>query len=124
MNQVVLVGRLTKDPDIRYSESGNGVARYTLAVDRRFHKEGDPSADFIPCIVFGKGVEFAEKYLHTGIKIGVVGRIQTGSYTNRDGNKVYSTDVIVDSQEFVESKAKSDEPAFVPVNVDEALPFV
>ena len=108
MNKVILVGRLTRDPDIRYSsgETQTAVARYTLAVDRRFKRQGDDqTADFINCVVFGKGAEFAENYLHQGIKIGVTGRIQTGSYTNRDGQKVYTTDVVVEEQEFVESKA-------------------
>lgn len=110
MNKVILVGRLTRDPDIRYSsgETQTAVARYTLAVDRRFKRQGDDqTADFINCVVFGKGAEFAENYLHQGIKIGVTGRIQTGSYTNRDGQKVYTTDVVVEEQEFVESKAAS-----------------
>ena len=108
MNKVILVGRLTRDPDIRYSsgDTQTAVARYTLAVDRRFKRQGDDqTADFISCVVFGKGAEFAENYLHQGIKIGVTGRIQTGSYTNKDGQKVYTTDVVVEEQEFVESKA-------------------
>lgn len=110
MNKVILVGRLTRDPDIRYSsgETQTAVARYTLAVDRRFKRQGDDqTADFINCVVFGKGAEFAENYLHQGIKIAVTGRIQTGSYTNKDGQKVYTTDVVVEEQEFVESKAAS-----------------
>ncbi len=110
MNKVILVGRLTRDPDIRYSsgESQTAVARYTLAVDRRFKRQGDDqTADFINCVVFGKGAEFAENYLHQGIKIAVTGRIQTGSYTNRDGQKVYTTDVVIEEQEFVESKTAS-----------------
>lgn len=110
MNKVVLMGRLTRDPDIRYTqgEQGTAVAHYTLAVDRRFRRNADgQTADFIPCTVFGRGAEFAEKYFHKGIKIAVTGRIQTGSYTNRDGVRVYTTDVIVDEQEFAESKAAS-----------------
>lgn len=108
MNKVILVGRLTRDPDIRYSsgETQTAVARYTLAVERRFKRQSDSqTADFINCVVFGKGAEFAENYLHQGIKIAVSGRIQTGSYTNREGQKVYTTDVVVEEQEFVESKA-------------------
>ena len=110
MNKVILMGRLTRDPDIRYStgESATAVARYTLAVDRRFRREGDQTADFIGCVAFGRNAEFAEKYLHQGTKIVAVGRIQTGSYTNRDGQKVYTTDVVVEEQEFAESKSVSD----------------
>lgn len=105
MNRVILIGRLTRDPDVRNNTQDNIFARYTLAVYRRYKKDGEQSADFINCVAFGKGAEFAEKYLHQGTKIAVEGRIQTGSYTNRDGNKVYTTDVIVDNQEFAESKA-------------------
>lgn len=108
MNKVILMGRLTRDPDIRYSSGENqtAVARYTLAVDRRFKRQNDDqTADFINCVVFGKGAEFAENYLHQGIKIAVTGRIQTGSYTNREGQKVYTTDVVVEEQEFAESKS-------------------
>ena len=107
MNRVILMGRLTRDPEIRYSqgESATAVARYTLAVDRRFNRNGDENnADFIGCVAFGKQAEFAERYLHKGIKMLVTGRIQTGSYTNRDGVKVYTTDVVVEDQEFAESK--------------------
>ena len=106
MNKVIEIGRLTKDPEIRYSQGANTtcVARYTLAVDRKFKQEGQPTADFINCIAFGKLGEFAEKYLHKGVKIAVTGRIQTGSYTNKDGNKVYTTDVVVEECEFAESK--------------------
>lgn len=108
MNKAILMGRLTRDPEIRYS-SGNeptAIARYTLAVDRRYKRQGDDkTADFINCVVFGRGAEFAENYLHQGTKIVVVGRIQTGSYTNKDGHKVYTTEVIVEEQEFAESKA-------------------
>ena len=108
MNKVILMGRLTRDPELRYSQGQNDmpIARYTLAVDRRFgKKEGEQNADFIPCVAFGKSAEFAEKYLHQGVKIAVCGRIQTGSYTNRDGNKVFTVDVIVEEQEFAESKS-------------------
>ena len=110
MNKTVLMGRLTADPQVRYSQGDNAtaVARYTLAVDRQFKRDGDQSADFINCIAFGKRGEFAEKYLRKGTKIAVVGRIQTGSYTNKDGQKVYTTDVVVEEQEFAESKATSD----------------
>ncbi len=108
MNRVVLMGRLTKDPDIRQSQAAEPVtiARYTLAVDRRRGKseDGQQSADFISCVAFGKAGEFAEKYLHKGSKICVSGRIQTGSYTRQDGTKAYTTDVVVDGQEFAESK--------------------
>ena len=110
MNKVILMGRLTRDPEVRYSagESSTAVARYTLAVDRRFRRDGsDQTADFIGCVAFGKSAEFAEKYLHQGTKICVTGRIQTGSYTNREGQKVYTTDVVVEDQEFAESKAAS-----------------
>ena len=117
MNKVILMGRLTRDPDIRYSagENATAVARYTLAVDRRFKRDGEPSADFINCVAFGRSAEFAEKYFHQGIKIAITGRIQTGSYTNREGNKVYTTDVIVEDQEFAESKNASAESAARPM---------
>jgi len=108
MNKVILMGRLTRDPEVRYSQGDNAsaVARYTLAVDRRFKREGDgQTADFINCVAFGRSAEFAERYLRQGTKIAVTGRIQTGSYTNRDGVKVYTTDVVVEEQEFAESKA-------------------
>ena len=100
------MGRLTRDPDIRYSGQDNtkAVARYTLAVDRRFKKDGEDSADFISCVAFGKAAEFAENYLRKGIKILVEGAIRTGSYTNKDGQKVYTTDVVVENSEFAESK--------------------
>ena len=109
MNKVVLVGRLTRDPEVRYSQGNNAtaVARYTVAVDRRFKRDGEPTADFIPCVIFGRSAEFAEKYFRQGLKIIVSGRIQTGSYTNRDGQKVYTTEVVVEEQEFAESKAAS-----------------
>lgn len=113
MNKVILMGRLTRDPDVRYSQGENAtaVARYTLAVDRRFKRDGDQSADFIGCVSFGRQAEFAEKYLRQGTKIAITGRIQTGSYTNRDGQKVYTTDVVVEEQEFAESKAAAGEHA-------------
>ncbi len=106
MNKIILMGRLTKDPEVRYSQGNNSmaIARYTLAVDRKFKRDGEPTADFINCIAFGKNGEFAEKYLHKGIKILVEGRWQSGSYTNRDGQKVYTNDCVVESCEFAESK--------------------
>ena len=109
MNKVILMGRLTRDPDVRYTQGDNTmcIARYTLAVDRRFSRGGNNdgnSADFIPCVVFGKPAEFTERYLKKGTKIAVTGRIQTGSYTNRDGVKVYTTEVVVEDQEFAESR--------------------
>lgn len=146
MNRVILMGRLTRDPEIRYSqgESATAVARYTLAVDRRFNRNGDENnADFIGCVAFGRQAEFAERYLHKGIKMLVTGRIQTGSYTNQEGQKVYTTDVVVEDQEFAESKAASEqssggfqpagrpEPSAaagdgfmnIPDGIDEELPF-
>ncbi|MDO4478067.1 MAG: single-stranded DNA-binding protein [Lachnospiraceae bacterium] len=110
MNQVVLMGRLTRDPEVRYSgaDASTAVARYTLAVDRRFKRDGDATADFIGCVAFGRSAEFAEKYLRKGVKICISGRIQTGSYTNKDGNRVYTTDVVVENQEFAESRAASE----------------
>ena len=114
MNKVILMGRLTRDPEVRYSQGDNSmaIARYTLAVDRRFNRNNDESsADFIGCVAFGRAGEFAEKYFRKGLKVLVTGRIQTGSYTNRDGQKVYTTDVVVEDQEFAESKAASDSNA-------------
>lgn len=108
MNRVVLMGRLTKDPDVRYTQGNDpkAVARYSLAVDRKTKDaSGNRQADFISCVAFGKGGEFAEKYLHKGMKICITGRIQTGSYTKQDGTKVYTTDVVVEEQEFCEKVA-------------------
>ena len=107
MNKVILMGRLTRDPEVRYSQGENAtaVARYSLAVDRRFRREGEATADFINCVAFGRNAEFAERYLRQGTKIAITGRIQTGSYTNRDGVKVYTTDIVVEEHEFAESKA-------------------
>ena len=107
MNKVILMGRLTRDPDVRYSQGENpmAIARYTLAVDRRFKRDGEQSADFINCLAFGRSAEFAEKYFKQGTKIAVSGRIQTGSYTHREGVKVYTTEVVIEEQEFAESKA-------------------
>ncbi len=110
MNKVILMGRLTRDPDIRYTSGDNqtAIARYSLAVNRSYVREGEADADFINCVAFGRNAEFAEKYLKKGTKIAVVGRIQTGSYTNKDNVKVYTTDVVVENQEFAESKAASE----------------
>lgn len=108
MNKVILIGRLTADPEIRATQSGKTVASYRLAVDRAFKSEGQPEADFINCIAFGKGAEFAEKYLHKGMKIALEGRIQTRNYDDRDGKKVYVTEIIVEHHEFCESKRSSD----------------
>jgi len=122
MNKAILMGRLTRDPEIRYSQGADGsnaIARYTVAVDRRRRTNGDgteQTADFIGCVAFGRSAEFAEKYLHQGTKVIVTGRIQTGNYTNKDGQKVYTTEVIVEEQEFAESKASaaSNEAAYAP----------
>ena len=110
MNKVILIGRLCADPEVRYSQNQNqtAVARYRLAVDRRFKREGEQTADFISCVAFGKVAEFAEKYLRQGTKIAITGRIQTGSYTNKDGQKIYTTDVVVEEQEFAESRAEAE----------------
>lgn len=110
MNKTILMGRLTRDPEVRYTQGDNtsAVARFTLAVDRRFKRDGDQqTADFISCVAFGKTGEFIERYCHQGTKLVVEGRIQTGSYTNKDGQKVYTTDVVVEQVEFAESKAAS-----------------
>ena len=128
MNKAILMGRLTRDPDITYKTDANGnqlaIARYTLAVDRRYKKDGEQTADFIRCVAFGKNGEFAEKYFHQGIKIVIEGRIQTGSYQDNDGKTVYTTDVIVEGQEFAESKkAKPDDDGFANVPDDVELPF-
>lgn len=142
MNKVILMGRLTRDPDIRHSagENSTAVARYTLAVDRRYKRDGEAGADFISCVAFGRSAEFAQKYFRQGLKVVITGRIQTGSYTNRDGNKVYTTDVAVEEQEFAENKAagqttnsgsqQKPEPQVdadgfmnIPDGIDEELPF-
>ena len=148
MNQVVLMGRLTRDPEVRYSggESSLAIARYTLAVDRRFKRDGEPTADFINCVAFGRTAEFAERYFHKGTKLVISGRIQTGSYTNKEGVRVFTTQVVVENQEFAESKAASDESSRsyqapqphaaapapdtmgdgfmnIPEGIDEELPF-
>ena len=147
MNKVILMGRLTRDPEVRYSQGENAlaIARYTLAVDRRAaRREGEATADFINCVAFGRSAEFAERYLRQGTKIVVSGRIQTGSYTNRDGQKVYTTEVVIEESEFAESKANSSAPSNnsyqaspapspsadigdgfmnIPDGIDEELPF-
>ena len=109
MNKVIIIGRFTRDPEIKYStgENATATARFSLAVNRRFkNKEGNYDADFINCVAFGKTAEFIEKYFSKGMAIGITGRIQTGSYTNKEGQKVYTTDVVVEETEFVESKNK------------------
>lgn len=129
MNKVILVGRTTKDAEVRYSND-KAVARLTLAVDRRFSKDGEQGADFINCVAFGKTAEFFEKFGNKGVKFVVEGRIQTGSYTNKDGQKVYTTDVVVEQAEFAESKKtdaapKTDNDGFmsIPDGLEEHLPF-
>jgi len=138
MNKVTLIGRSTKDADVRYSQGDKpmAIARISLAVDRKFKQEGQPTADFINCIAFGKTAEVIEKYVVKGTKIAVVGRIQTGSYTNKDGQKVYTTDVVIDELEFCESRnsqqsnsqpapAPSGDMGFmnIPDGIDDGLPF-
>lgn len=123
MNKVILLGRLTRDPDIRYTQGAEpmAIARYTLAVDRRIRREGEAAADFISCVAFGKIAEVAEKYLNKGTKIIISGRLQTGSYTERDGRKVYTTEVIVEDQGFAESKKSQND--FMDIPEGEKLPF-
>ena len=145
MNKVILMGRLTRDPEVRYSQgdASTAIARFSLAVDRRFKRDGDDqTADFINCVAFGRTAEFMERYARRGTKFVVEGRIQTGSYTNKDGQKVYTTDVVVEQVEFAESKASNDSnggyvPADrpspsgaagdgfmnIPDGIDEELPF-
>lgn len=140
MNSTNLTGRLTRDPEVRYTDGGSTVARFTLAVDRRFKTENGPTADFISCVAFGKTAEFIEKWFTKGIKMELSGRIQTGSYTNKDGQKVYTTDVAAEQVGFGESKAVSqgrengqEESGFgqagddgfmnIPDGIDEELPF-
>ena len=134
MNKVILSGRLVADPEVRYSQGATStcVARYRLAVDRRFKQDGQPTADFISCVAFGKAGEFAEKYFKKGTKIAVVGRIQTGSY-EKDGQKVYTTDIVVEEQEFAESKKDEQEQpqpspvgdgfVNIPEGIEDELPF-
>lgn len=139
MNKVILMGRLTRDPDVRYTREQTCIARYTLAVDRRIKRENEQAADFINCVVFGKSGEFAEKYFRKGMKIAITGRIQTGSYTNKEGQKVYTTDIVVEEQEFAESKNNAQQAApqqagqkqnesldgfmSIPEGIEEELPF-
>jgi len=143
MNKAILVGRLTRDPEVRYSTGDNpmAIARYTLAVDRRFKRDNEATADFINCVAFGKSGEFAEKYLRQGIKIIITGRIQTGSYTNKEGQKIYTTEIVVEDHEFAESKSSNttqqnnnsrpnpnsteNQAGFmnIPDGIDEELPF-
>lgn len=132
MNKMIAMGRLTRDPEVR-NANGTSIARYSLAVDRKYKKEGEPAADFFNCVAFGKGAEFAEKYLRQGTKIVAVGRMQTDNYTDKNGNKVYAWQFIVEEQEFAESKAASDQAAkpatqdaeFVEAPDDvEDLPFI
>lgn len=140
MNKVILMDRLTRDPEVRYSNGENAiaVARFSLAVDRRFKRDGEQNADFISCVAFGKNAEFIEKYFHKGMRMTLAGRIQTGNYTNKEGNKVYTTDVFVEECEFAESKKASEEKHAgaapnnasgsdgfmnIPDGIDEELPF-
>lgn len=111
MNKVILLGRLVRDPETRYGDANDSMAvcRYTLAVDKKFKKDGEATADFINCISFGKIAEFAEKYFTKGLRVAVSGRIQTGSYTNRDGQKVYTTDVVVEEHEIAQSRSEANE---------------
>ncbi len=149
MNKAILIGRLTRDPEVRYSQGENStaIARFTLAVDRRFQRNGDTqTADFIGCVAFGKQAEFVERYFKQGMKMVLAGRIQTGSYTNKDGQKVYTTDIIAEDIEFAESKGSNGDSGFqqggshkefrpepssamgdgfmnIPDGIDEELPF-
>lgn len=137
MNSVQLTGRLTRDPEVRYTDGGSTIARFTLAVNRRYKSESGPDADFISCVAFGKTAEFIEKYFIKGRKMDLNGRIQTGSYTNKDGQKVYTTDIVVENAEFGESKntqgnnsnsgydSNGVDDGFmnIPEGIDEELPF-
>lgn len=134
MNSVQLIGRLTRDPEVRYTDGGASIARFSLAVDRRFKQENGADADFINIVSFGKTAEFIEKYFHKGMKIALNGRIQTGSYTDKDGKKIYTTDIVAENVEFCESKgtsANNDAPApasdgdfmSVPDGIEDELPF-
>ncbi len=120
MNTVALVGRLTKNPIVTYSQNGSSITKFTLAVDRRFKREGEPTADFLNIVVFGKTGEFIEKYFRKGDPISITGRIQTGSYTKQDGTKVYTTDIVADSAEFVPGKPNQ-QPQGDPVEVNEGF---
>lgn len=142
MNKVILIGRLTRDPEVRYTEGGTSIAKFSIAVDRKFKKDGDSqTADFPNVVAFGKTAEFIEKYFSQGNRIGIVGRIQTGSYTNNDGVKIYTTDVVAEEVEFVESKGSVNDQGYqqssrpvpsqaigdgfmnIPEGLDEELPF-
>lgn len=138
MNKVILVGRLSRDPEVRYTQGDNSmcVARYSIAVDRRFKRDGEPTADFINCVAFGKTGEFAEKYFTKGMRVAVSGRLTTGSYTNKDGVKVYTTEVTVEEHEFAQSKSENESTGSssnskqsgdnfmnIPDGIDESLPF-
>lgn len=137
MNKIILIGRLTRDVEMRYGTNNNNtaIARYTLAVNRPYKQNGGQEADFLPCIAFGRTAEFAEKYLAKGMRVAIEGRIQTGSYTNRDGQKVYTTDVVVERQEFLEKRADNSQPDSgaaesyddrymdIPDGIDDELPF-
>ena len=124
MNSVQLVGRLTRDPEVRYTEGGSSIVRFALAVDRRFKGENGPTADFPNCVAFGKTAEFIEKYFHKGMRMGCQGRIQTGSYTNNDGQKVYTTDVVVENCEFVESKGSQQQAQDKGLKVQKTIKMV
>ena len=122
MNRVILMGRLTRDPEVRYSQGERqmAIARYTLAVDRRGRRgqggDNEQTADFIPCVAFDRAAEFAEKYFRQGMRVCVEGRIQTGSYTNRDGQRVYTTEVILDNQEFAQNRSEKGEGSGAPAS--------
>ena len=124
MNKVLLLGRLTRDPEIRTAagESGTTIARFTLAVNRRFHRDGEAAADFINCVSFGKTAEFIEKYISKGRQICVSGRIQTGSYTNRDGQRIYTTEVVVEEVDFADSRRDAADAADAPADAAGAMP--
>lgn len=140
MNSVQLVGRFTRDPEVRYTDSGTSIARFSIAVDRKYRQENGENADFISCVAFGKTAEFIEKYFSKGQRIGLTGRIQTGNYTNQEGQKIYTTDVVAENVEFVESKgtgqqnndcsgrtaantADKDGFMYIPDGMEEELPF-
>ena len=132
MNKVILVGRLTKDPEIYYSkgENATAIARYNIAVDRKIRRESEPATDFIPCFLFGRSAEFAQKYFRKGMRIAISGRIQTGSYINKDGVKIHTTEIVIEEQEFAQSKAENHINSTSPENfsgstdnIDEDLPF-
>lgn len=132
MNKVILVGRLTKDPEIYYSKGENATAitRYNIAVDRKIRRESEPATDFIPCVLFRRSAEFAQKYFRKGMRIAISGRIQTGSYINKDGVKIHTTEIVIEEQEFAQSKAENHINSTSPENfsgstdnIDEDLPF-